>query len=87
MQQLLNYKNATATFQQAAFILNSSSDQEIEKMIRDVLSLTTDEFVVQTLSWLCNPGDPTYGMDLNNIAVILSSVPYIHVSALRYHVC
>ena len=87
MQQLLNYKNVRFRFQHLASILNSLSDQEIEKMIRDVLSLTTDEFVVQTLSQLCNLGDLTYSKDLNNIAVILSSVPYIHVSALRYHVC
>jgi hypothetical protein len=44
-------------------------------MIRDVMSIPTPEFVMQTFVRLCSPRDPMYGTDFNNLFDALKSFP------------
>jgi hypothetical protein len=73
--QLLNYKKEMFGFQQSAIILSASSILKLEQMIRDGMSMTTAEFVMQTFVWLCSPGDPMYGTDFNNLSDALEPFP------------
>ncbi len=74
-RQLLNYKKEVFEFQQLAIILSASSILELEQMIRDGMSMTMPEFVMQTFVRLCSPGDPMYGTDFNNLADALKPFP------------
>ncbi len=70
--QLLNYKREWFGFQQVAVIMHAS---DLEERIREGILLSPDAFVAQTLSQIHLPGNPSYGLDFNNICAALSAQP------------
>jgi hypothetical protein len=71
-RQLLNFKRERFGFQQVAVIMHAS---DLEGRICEGMLLSPDAFVAQTLSKIHLPGNPSYGLDLNNICAALSAQP------------
>ncbi len=70
--QLLNYKRERFGFQQVAVIIRTS---DLERRIHEGMLLSLDAFVAQTLSQIHSPGNPSYGLDFNNLCAALSAQP------------
>jgi hypothetical protein len=68
--QLLNYKREQFRFQQVAVIICTS---DLEGRICEGMLLSSDAFVAQTLSRIHSPGNPSYGLDFNNLCAAFSA--------------
>jgi len=70
--QLLNYKKEKFMNIQVSILLNPSN---LDERIHEGMTMSTAEFVLSTLTRICDPDPSSYGSDFNNLCVMMKSLP------------
>jgi len=70
--QLLNYKKEKFMNTQVSILLNPS---DLDERIREGMAISTAEFVLSTLTRMCDPDPSLYGSDFSNLCVMMKSLP------------
>jgi hypothetical protein len=71
-RQLLNYKKEKFMNTQVSILLNPS---DLDERICEGMAMSPAEFVLSTLTRICDPDPFSYGLDFSNLCVVMKSLP------------